>query len=39
VQYRWNDNVTLFGNVDNLQNLPFGGTYRRAYRMGIRFNY
>jgi outer membrane receptor protein involved in Fe transport len=39
VQYRWNDNVTLFGNVDNLQNLPFGGTYRRAYRMGVRFNY
>ncbi len=40
VQYRWNNNVTLFANVDNLQNLPFGGwSSRRSYRMGVRFNY
>ena len=39
VQYRWSNNITLFGNVDNLQNLPYGGTFRRAYRMGVRFNY
>jgi hypothetical protein len=39
VQYRWSNNITLFGNVDNIQNLPFGGTFRRAYRMGVRFNY
>jgi outer membrane receptor protein involved in Fe transport len=40
VQYRWNNNITLFANVDNIQNLPFGGfTSRRSYRAGIRFNY
>lgn len=39
LQYRWSNNITLFGNVDNIQNLPYGGTFRRAYRMGIRFNY
>jgi hypothetical protein len=26
-------------NKDNIQNLPYGGTFRRAYRMGARFNY
>ena len=40
VQYRWNNNITLFANVDNIQNLPFGGfAGRRSYRMGVRFNY
>jgi outer membrane receptor protein involved in Fe transport len=39
LQYRWSNNITLFGNVDNIQNLPYGGTFRRAYRMGVRFNY
>ena len=40
VQYRWNNNITLFANVDNIQNLPFGGwNSRRSYRMGVRFNY
>jgi outer membrane receptor protein involved in Fe transport len=39
VQYRWDNNITLFANVDNIQNLPFGGTFRRSYRMGVRFNY
>jgi outer membrane receptor protein involved in Fe transport len=38
-QYRWSNNITLFANVDNIQNLPYGGTFRRAYRMGVRFNY
>ena len=40
VQYRWSNNITLFANVDNIQNLPFGGfTGRRSYRLGVRFNY
>ena len=40
VQYRWNNNITLFANVDNIQNLPFGGfASRRSYRAGVRFNY
>jgi len=40
VQYRWSNNITLFANVDNVQNLPFGGfASRRGYRAGIRFNY
>jgi len=39
VQYRWSNNITLFGNIDNIQNLPYGGTFRRAYRMGVRFSY
>jgi iron complex outermembrane receptor protein len=40
VQYRWNNNITLFANVDNIQNLPFGGfAGRRSYRAGVRFNY
>jgi hypothetical protein len=39
VQYRWSNNITLFGAIDNIQNLPYGGTFRRSYRMGVRFNY
>jgi hypothetical protein len=39
LQYRWSNNITLFGAVDNVQNLPYGGTFRRAYRMGLRFSY
>jgi outer membrane receptor protein involved in Fe transport len=40
VQYRWSNNITLFANVDNIQNLPFGGfNSRRNYRVGVRFNY
>jgi len=40
VQYRWSNNITLFANVDNIQNLPGGNfTNRRSYRMGVRFNY
>jgi outer membrane receptor protein involved in Fe transport len=40
VQYRWNNNITLFGAVDNIQDLPTaGGFLRRSYRMGVRWNY
>jgi hypothetical protein len=40
VQYRWNNNITLFGAIDNVQNLPqAGGIFRRVYRGGIRWNY
>jgi iron complex outermembrane receptor protein len=40
VQYRWSNNITLFGAIDNIQNLPGGGfSARRSYRAGIRFNY
>jgi hypothetical protein len=40
VQYRWSNNITLFGAIDNVQNLPqVGGIFRRVYRGGIRFNY
>src|SRR5690606_23965114 len=39
VQYRWTNNVTLFGAIDNVQNLPTDTTLRRAYRMGVRFSY
>ncbi len=39
VQYRWTNNITLFGAVDNIQNLPQDTTLRRSYRMGVRFNY
>jgi len=40
VQYRWSNNITLFANVDNIQNLPFGGfNSRRNYRLGVRFSY
>jgi hypothetical protein len=39
-QYRWNNNITLFGAVDNIQDLPTaGGFLRRSYRMGVRWNY
>lgn len=38
--YKWNNNITLFGAVDNVQDLPtFGGNQRRSYRMGVRWNY
>jgi outer membrane receptor for ferrienterochelin and colicin len=39
--YKWNNNITLFGAVDNVQDLPtFGnGGQRRSYRAGIRWNY
>jgi hypothetical protein len=40
VQYRWSNNITLFGAIDNVQNLPqVGGVFRRVYRGGIRWNY
>jgi hypothetical protein len=40
LQYRWSNNITLFGAVDNIQNLPTaGGILRRTYRGGIRWNY
>ncbi len=40
VQYRWTNNITLFGAIDNVQDLPTaGGILRRAYRAGIRWNY
>jgi outer membrane receptor protein involved in Fe transport len=40
VQYRWSNNITLFANIDNLQNIPLGGfNGRRNYRVGVRFNY
>jgi outer membrane receptor protein involved in Fe transport len=40
VQYRWSNNITLFGAIDNIQNLPqAGGVFRRVYRGGIRWNY
>jgi hypothetical protein len=29
--------ATLFGAVDNVQNLPTGSLLRRAYRVGVRF--
>jgi hypothetical protein len=39
--YKWNNNITLFGAIDNVQDLPtFGnGGQRRSYRAGIRWNY
>jgi outer membrane receptor protein involved in Fe transport len=40
VQYRWSNNITLFGAIDNVQNIPGGGfASRRSYRAGVRFNY
>ncbi len=40
LQYRWNNNITLFANVDNVQDLPTaGGILRRSYRLGVRWNY
>jgi hypothetical protein len=35
--YKWDNNITLFGAVDNVQNLPTDALLRRAYRVGIRF--
>jgi hypothetical protein len=37
--YKWDNNITLFAAVDNVQNLPTDSVLRRAYRMGIRFSY
>ncbi|MBV9550158.1 MAG: TonB-dependent receptor [Alphaproteobacteria bacterium] len=39
--YRWSNNITLFGAVDNVQDLPSfaNGGQRRQYRAGIRWNY
>jgi len=37
--YKWDSNITLFGAVDNVQNLPTDSLLRRAYRVGVRFNY
>jgi len=37
--YKWDSNITLFSAVDNIQNLPTDSTLRRAYRVGVRFNY
>ena len=40
VQYRWDNNITLFAAVDNVQNLPtVGGQLRRQWRAGVRWNY
>ena len=39
VSYKLNNNYTLFGAVDNVQNLPTDSTLRRAYRAGVRFNF
>jgi len=38
--YKWSNNITLFGAVDNVQDLPtFGnGGQRRSYRAGVRWN-
>ena len=38
-QYRWNNNITLFAAIDNVQNLPTDTVLRRAYRFGVRFSY
>ena len=35
--YKWDNNITLFGAVDNVQNLPTDALLRRAYRVGVRF--
>ena len=37
--YKWDNSITLFGAVDNIQNLPTDATLRRAYRVGVRFAY
>ena len=38
--YKWNNNITLTGNVDNIQDLPtFGSFERRTYRFAVRWNY
>ncbi len=38
--YKWSNNITLFGAVDNVQDLPtFGDFQRRSYRAGVRWNY
>ncbi|MBV9548926.1 MAG: TonB-dependent receptor [Alphaproteobacteria bacterium] len=39
--YRWSNNITLFGAVDNVQDLPSfsNGGQRRQYRVGVRWNY
>jgi hypothetical protein len=38
--YKWDNNITLFGAVDNVQDLPtVGSNQRRTYRMGVRWNY
>ena len=38
--YRWNDNITIYFAIDNIQNLPtVDGTLRRNYRTGVRFNF
>jgi hypothetical protein len=39
LQYRWSNNITLFTSIDNVANVPYGGTFRRGYRLGVRFNY
>ena len=39
VQYRWDNNITLFAAVDNVQGLPMFGQMRRQYRGGVRWNY
>ena len=39
--YRYSNNITLFGAIDNVMDNPqFGnGGQRRQYRMGVRWNY
>jgi len=41
--YKWDNNISLFTAVDNIQDLPVpafnNSGERRSYRMGVRFNY
>ena len=38
--YKWNNNITLFSAVDNVQDLPTSGSnQRRTYRMGVRLKF
>ena len=39
--YRWSNNITLFGAIDNVMDNPQigNGGQRRQYRLGVRWNY
>jgi outer membrane receptor protein involved in Fe transport len=39
ISYKLDNNYTLYGAVDNVQDLPTDSTLRRAYRMGLRINF
>jgi len=40
IGYKWNNNINLQFNVNNVQNLPTGGgLLRRTYTFAIRWNY